>query len=90
MVESAAQQMIEELKKKGFLSAKLIAIKTVDADHHNVNVRIFINEGIQTTVQSIDFSGNHVFPAEALKPFIGLREEQPLSLCEIGRGAGTD
>jgi len=86
MVESAAQAMVEVLKKRGFLSAKLIAIKT-EAEHlSDVNVRIFINEGIQTKVQSIDFIGNHVLSAEALRQFTGLKEDQPLSLSKLEDG----
>ncbi len=86
MVEAAAQRAVEELKKRGFLSAKLIAIKSEEAQKNNVNIRIFINEGVQTTIQSIDFSGNHVFTAEALKQFLGLKEEQPLGLLKLEEG----
>jgi len=86
MVESAAQMMVEELKKKGFLSAKLIAIKTSEAGKNKVNIRVFINEGIQTTVQSIEFNGNHVFPSEVLKQSMGMREDQPLSLAKLEEG----
>ena len=86
MVESAAQMMVEVLKKRGFLSAKLIAIKTEAERQTDVNVRIFINEGIQTKVQSIDFIGNHVLSAETLRPFTGLKEDQPLSLSKLEDG----
>lgn len=86
MVDSAAQLMVEALKKKGYLSAKLIAIKTEEYLQNDVNVRIFINEGIQTIIQSIDFSGNHVFPAELLKQFTGMHEEQPLNLSKLEEG----
>jgi len=86
MVESAAQMMVEVLKKKGFLSAKLIAIKTEVEHQPDVNVRIFISEGIQTKVQSIDFIGNHVLNAEILKQFTGLKEDQPLSLSKLEEG----
>jgi outer membrane protein insertion porin family len=86
MVEQAAQRVVEELKRRGYLSSKMIAIKTEDFPPHDVNVRIFINEGVQTTIQSIDFSGNSVFASEQLKYFTGLKEEQPLSLAKLEEG----
>lgn len=51
-----------------------------------MNVKIFINEGVQTTIQAIDFSGNTIFNSEQLKQFTGLKEEKPLSLSHLEEG----
>lgn len=44
MVEDAAHAMVDELKKRGYLSAKLIAIKTEDAPDSSVDLRIFVTK----------------------------------------------
>jgi outer membrane protein insertion porin family len=87
MIEDSVRSMIEELKKKGFLSAKLIAIKTEDgANLKEVNVRFFINEGLQTHIQAIEFRNQHVFTGEQLTEFLGLHEGDPLNLVSLEDG----
>jgi outer membrane protein insertion porin family len=86
MIESAAKGVIEELKKRGYLSAKLIAVKTVESTPENLDVRIFISEGVQTSVQAIDFSGNRIFQEDQLKDFMGIHEDQPLNLAQLESG----
>ncbi|MBC7395952.1 MAG: BamA/TamA family outer membrane protein [Bdellovibrionales bacterium] len=86
MVDSTAHGMIDELKKRGYLSAKLIAIKTEEAGEAGVNLRIFISEGLQTRIQAIDFKGNHVFTVEQLDGFLGLHENDPLNLVQLEDG----
>lgn len=86
MIEDGAKSLIEELKKRGYLSAKLIAIKTDEVNPETLDVRIFISEGVQTTIQAIDFTGNRVFKEDELKVFVGLHEDQPLSLARLEAG----
>lgn len=87
MVEDAAKGMINELKKRGYLSAKLIAIKT-DAipGSSELMIRFFLSEGIQTRIQAIDFRGNHVFDTEKLDEFMGMHEGDPLNLVQLEDG----
>jgi outer membrane protein insertion porin family len=87
MIEESARSMIEELKKRGFLSAKLIAIKTEETDSRDeLNVRFFINEGLQTRVQAIDFRNQQVFTNEQLTEFLAIHEGDPLSLVQLEDG----
>ena len=87
LVDEAAQAMIDELKRRGFLSAKVIAIKTEDGDSNKeVNVRLFINEGLQTRIQAIEFHGQQVFTNDQLISFLGLKEGDPLSLVQLEDG----
>jgi outer membrane protein insertion porin family len=86
MVEDAARSMIDELKKRGYLSAKLIAVKTEELGNSEVSLRIFVIEGLQTRVQAIEFHGNHVFAAEKLDQFLGMHEGDPLNLIQLEDG----
>lgn len=86
MLEEAAGFLVEELKDRGYLSAKLIAIKTEEVQDSKVNVRIFLSEGSQTIIQSIDFSGNQSLSSEELKTELGLVEDRPLSLKRLESG----
>lgn len=87
MLDSAANSLIEELKKQGYLAAKRIAIKSEDdPESDRVNVRIFLSEGLQTRVQSIEFLGNHSFSREQLEKSLGISEGDPLDLSRLEDG----
>ncbi len=86
MIEDASKNMIDELKKRGYLAAKLIAIKTEEISPLQVDLRIFINEGLQTRIQAIDFRGNHVIDVERLGALLGLKEGDPLNLVQLEDG----
>lgn len=87
MVEEASRGMIDELKKRGYLSAKLIATKTDELPGSSqIVIRFFLSEGIQTRIQAIDFQGNQSFDLETLDGFLGLKEGDPLSLVQLEDG----
>ena len=87
MVESAAASLIEELKKRGYLSARLIAIKSEEgSDGKSMRVRIFLSEGVQTRVQSIDFRGNRSLPTPELERILGVSEGDPLDTGKLEDG----
>lgn len=87
MIEEAGSALVEELKNRGYLSAKLIAIKTEESEGGRaVRVRCFINEGVQTRIQSIDFRGNVVLDQPRLVSLLGLAEGEPLSLPRLEDG----
>lgn len=87
MVEDAAKRMIDELKKRGYLSAKLIALKTEEIPKSNdLSVKLFVSEGTQTKIQAIDFHGNDSFTPEKLDNFLGLHEGDPLNLVQLEDG----
>jgi outer membrane protein insertion porin family len=87
MIEDGAKSMIEAIKKRGYLSAKLIAVKTEDIPGSvDVNIRFFVSEGLQTRIQAIDFRGNHTIGNEKLLTDLGLREGEPLNLVQLEDG----
>ena len=87
MVDEAAAALIEELKNRGYLSAKLIAIKTEELEGGaGVRIRCFVNEGVQTRIQSIDFRGNVVIDQPRLLTLLGFTEGEPLSLPKLEDG----
>ncbi len=87
MAEDAARAMIEELRKKGYLSAKLIAFKKEEsARPGEVNLHIFMNEGLQTRIQKVEFKGQTVFSASQLIKFLGLEEGGALNLVQLEDG----
>ena len=87
MVDDAARSTVEEMKKRGYLSAKLIAIKLDDIKKSaNVNVRVYLNEGSLTKIQTIDFHGNHAIASEKLVEYLGLREGESLNLVQLEDG----
>lgn len=87
MVEDASKAMMDELKKRGYLSAKLIAMKTEEIQQGDaVNIRFFVSEGVQTRVQSVRFSGNHIFSEEELFEILGMEPGDPLNLVQLEDG----
>ncbi|NDG85408.1 MAG: hypothetical protein EBX52_10295, partial [Proteobacteria bacterium] len=87
MIETAAASLVDELKKRGYLSAKLIGVKTDELPGgKDVSIRIFINEGLQTRVQAIEFRGNHAIPSESLAKSLGIQEGDPLDLSKLEDG----
>ncbi len=87
MVEEAARATVEELKKHGFLSAKLIAIKLEEIPlSTDINLRLFITEGLQTKIQTIDILGNRNIAYDKLIQYLGLHEGDPLNLVQLEDG----
>jgi outer membrane protein insertion porin family len=87
MVDIAAANLIEELRKQGYLSARLIGIKTdEDSGGKSVRLRIFLSEGLQTRIQSISFSGNHLVSTAQLEKSLGLMETEPLNPGKLEDG----
>ncbi len=79
MVDSAAAGLIEQIKRRGYLSARLIGIKTEERSQGaGVSIRIFLNEGLQTRVRSIEFRGNRALSNGKLVEELGIREGDPL------------
>ena len=55
-------------------------------DGREVSIRIFINEGLQTRIQSVEFNGNHAIPTENLEKTLGISEGEPLNLTKLEDG----
>ncbi|MBU6153487.1 MAG: BamA/TamA family outer membrane protein [Bdellovibrionales bacterium] len=87
MLDVAAANLIEELRKQGYLSARLIGIKTdEEPEGKSVKVRIFLNEGLQTRIQSISFAGNQYVRTMELEKALNLSETDPLDPTRLEDG----
>ncbi len=87
MVDVAAANLIEELRKQGYLSAKLIAVKTDEnSEGRSVRIRIFLNEGLQTRIQSISFEGNREVGSNEIEKALDLVEGTPLDPARLESG----
>ncbi|MBS1959656.1 MAG: BamA/TamA family outer membrane protein [Bdellovibrionales bacterium] len=87
MVESASALMIEELKRRGYLSSKLIAVKSEESkDQKQIDIRLFVSEGLQTRVQAIEFHGNRAITSDKLLSYLGMKEGDPLNLSQLEDG----
>jgi len=87
MIDAAAKSMIEELKRLGYLSAKLVAIKTEENKKRGgLNLYIFMSEGLQTRIRNINFRNNIHLREDQLLAYLGLQLDQPLSLVQLEDG----
>ena len=87
MLDAAADSLIEELRKRGYLAAKRVAIKSEDDPATGqVQVRLFLSEGLQTRVQSVEFNGNRSFNRQQLQRSLGIAEGDPLDLAKLEDG----
>ncbi len=88
-VEDAATGMMEEVRKRGYLSAKLLAVRAENtANPSEMNIKIFLVEGQQTKISSIQISGNTLFTEEQIRKWIEISENQPMSLVALERAVG--
>ena len=92
-VQSAAEVLIDWLKSKGYLAAKLVAInstpfdKTISGETQSVvKIVIYIYEGDQTIVEKINLNGVKELSLGQVEDLIGVKENQPLDLYSFGKG----
>lgn len=92
-VQKTADLVIEWMKSKGYLGAKLVTINRsfVDRrreDERNTRVKliIYIYESEQTVVQSFKTVGVTVFSREELEKFLGIKEGEPLNVFAFSEG----
>lgn len=86
-IEKTASLVMEIIRSKGYLSSKLISVNTVfDEKRRNVNVVIYLYEGEQTVVRSIEIIGNHHLPDSRIKEILSIYEDDPLNLYTLTEG----
>jgi outer membrane protein insertion porin family len=87
MVDQAAKSMIEEVRRFGYLSAKMIALRTEELNKKGeVLIHIFISEGLQTRVDQVQFQGNQVLSSEQLGRWFGFKSGDPMNLLKLEEG----
>lgn len=92
-VQKTADLVIEWMKSKGYLGAKLVTINRsfVDRrreDERNTRVKliVYIYESEQTLVQSFKTNGVSVFSREEIGKFLDIKEGDPLNVFAFSEG----
>jgi outer membrane protein insertion porin family len=92
-VQKACQQLLEWIKSRGYLSAKILTInhdyplKPLKSETGRlVDLSIYIYEGEQTIVRNIEFANRKALSDEEIRSILGIAEGQPLNLFAFGDG----
>lgn len=84
-VDAGVTNLINELKNRGYLQAKISSMMRVQYSKDKKQVTIYFNleEGVQTQIEQVLFDGNMSFSKEQLLNEIGLPESGPLRLIDL-------
>ena len=91
-VQKAADHVIEWIKSKGYLSAKLVTISTTyvpkPKNDKTLSVRliVYLFEGDQTIVESVKVLGNSALNSDEIKKMLNVRENVPINLFTFNDG----
>jgi outer membrane protein insertion porin family len=96
-VQKAAEILIDWMKSRGYLSARLVTINRQvsprpsrrESDsglYRNVKLLLYIYEGDQTILRKVSIQGAHVFETEYLKHTLQLEENSALNLYHLVDG----
>ena len=90
-VEKAADLLVEWMRSKGYLGAKLVAINLVKPkkSQESVKLVLYVYEGDRTMVQNIELSGMRVIKPSEAREILGIQESQPLNLFAFTEGIQT-
>jgi outer membrane protein insertion porin family len=92
-LQKAAQFLIEWMKSRGYLAAKLITIshafvlkpRKMDSEK-TADVTVYLYEGEQTIVRKTELIGNQAISSNEVKKILGVSENQPLNLYAFNEG----
>lgn len=86
-VEKTSQGLVEWIRSQGYLSSKLVTIKpTIRENEPIVDLKVYINEGEQTIVRSVQISGNTAYSQAEILQMLGLVEGAPLNVFVFNDG----
>jgi len=86
-INRGALLLIDWMRSKGYLSSKLISINSIlDDKNGTANVFVFIYEGEQTRVRSINIDGLTFFSTEVVRDLLGVRTGDSLNLYKFSEG----
>lgn len=92
-VQKASELLVEWMKSKGYLSAKLVTINTeFPAKPRPITPRsfarlmIYIYEGDETIVRDINLNGVKALSPSEVKEILGIKENEPLNLFAFSEG----
>ncbi len=92
--QKAAELLVEWIKSKGYLSAKLTTVNPMDAvlakragrKTAAVRLVIYLYEGDQSLVRKVNFVGLSAFDPAEVKGYLGIQEGEPLNLFAFSEG----
>lgn len=91
--KDAAEQVIEWMKSKGYLSAKFVAMNAIPIVRRqagrlisSVKLTIYIYEWDQTILRNLELKGVTAFSLEEIKNTLGIHEGDPLNLGTFSQG----
>lgn len=86
-IKETGELLAEKIRAAGFLSAKLDLVR-FDFNHDKslVDVNLFYNEGVKTTIQEIEVLGNNVFSLQEVKDTLGIEEGEPFNIFSFEKG----
>ncbi len=84
-VELGLENLINELRNRGFLLAKLASAIKIQYNKERNQVTVYVNleEGPLTQIQEVVFTGNHFFSREQLLKEIEMPDSGPLRLMVL-------
>lgn len=86
-INHAAELFAEDLRSKGYLSAKLEFVKPdFNQDHTKVRVQALFSEGVQTRVQSFEVSGISSFSEAEVREIFDVKENEPFNIFAFEKG----
>lgn len=92
-VQKAGESLVEYMKERGYLSAKLITINRSTAPRRRglfkevaLNFLFYLYEGDQTRVHSIKVEGNRALSRDAILQLMGVQENAPLNIYKLSEG----
>lgn len=92
-VQHGAELLIEWMKSKGYLGAKLVTINKsfvprAREDERNTRVKlvIYLYESEQTLIQAVQVTGATVFPQSDIEKMLGIEEGAPLNVFAFSEG----
>jgi outer membrane protein insertion porin family len=86
-ITRAAELFVEQLQSRGFLSARLEFIRPeFSEDRKKVKILVLYNEGLQTKVGGVLYSGLKSIPEEEVNTMLGLKQGDPFNIFSFERG----
>ncbi|MCM2276747.1 MAG: BamA/TamA family outer membrane protein [Oligoflexia bacterium] len=95
-LQKAAELVVEWMKSKGYLSAKLVTIQSTRSEipdpfgkGFSVRSTIYLYEADQTRVRALSIRGNAGISTEEIRSILGVQEGAPLNLFAFSEGMET-
>jgi len=87
-VDQSIERLAQWLQSKGYLSSRIVSVSRtfVYSDKRKVRLLIYLNEGEQTILNSLNFEGAGYFNRKTLIEMLGIKEQDPLDLFAFADG----